>query len=132
MKKLSVIFLLILCSCSGNDEKKESVEQASSKKIALKKENQNPPAKKTTKTTIPSTYTFNTIGTSGNFGYQIFDASGKLVINQPNIPAVQGNKGFSSEKDAGTVAEFVIQKIDQGLFPPTLTVAELDSLKIVH
>ncbi len=132
MKKLSIIFLLILCSCSGNDKKKESVEQASSKKTALKKEKQNPPAKKTTKTTIPSTYTFNTIGTSGNFGYQIFDASGKLVINQPNIPAIQGNKGFSSEKDASTVAEFVIQKIDQGLFPPTLTVAELDSLNIVH
>ena len=80
----------------------------------------------------PSAYSFKIIGTTGNFGYQILDATGKMVINQPNIPAIQGIKGFSSENDARKAAEFVIQKIDNGHFPPTFTVAELDSLRIVH
>ena len=68
------------------------------------------------------------MGTSGNYGYQIFNASGKMMINQPTIPAIQGNKGFQTEKDAQTAAEFVIQKIDKGIFPPTFSIAELDSL----
>ena len=81
---------------------------------------------------MPSSYHFKIIGSPGNFGYQIMDATGKLIINQPSIPAIQGNIGFQTESDAKIAAEFVIQKIDKGIFPPTFSVAELDSLGLTH
>lgn len=65
-----------------------------------------------------------------SFGYQILK-DGKLMIDQKNIPAIQGNKGFSSKKDAVTTANFAIDKIKKGAFPPTISVEELDSLGIL-
>ena len=63
----------------------------------------------------------------GGYGYQIIK-EGKLYINQPNIPAIQGNSGFSSKKDAEKVAAYLIQKLEQQSDLPTITKGELDSL----
>jgi len=130
VKKLSVVIVLIACACSGNAD--ESPQQLETKTKIKKEEVQTRNSEKTTQKTTPSAYNYKIIGNSGNFGYQILDAMGKLIINQPNIPAIQGNKGFATESDARKAAEFVIQKIDKGHFPPTFTLAELDSLRIVH
>ena len=130
MKKLSVVILLLMCACSGNEDQIAQQSKPQTKDKAAETETR--ASEKTAQRKTPSTYSFRIIGTTGNFGYQILDATGKMVINQPNIPAIQGIKGFLSESDARKAAEFVIQKIDNGHFPPTFTVAELDSLRIVH
>jgi hypothetical protein len=131
VKKLIFIFGLIAFSCTENKEPENSrsdfsVEQTrENSKDKMPEPKNDDPADK-------SQYTFKVIGTVGNYGYQIFDATGKMMINQPTIPAIQGNKGFQTEKDAQTAAEFVIQKIDKGIFPPTFSVAELDSLGLKY
>jgi hypothetical protein len=68
--------------------------------------------------------------TAGGWGYRIM-ADGVLYIEQPHIPAIQGNKGFSSRADAEKTAEFAISKMELGFVPPTLTVEELDSLGVL-
>jgi len=130
VKKLSLVFVLFLCACSVNENKPN--HHSTPKTKANKEHVQAPKPEKRAQEKIPSAYRFQIIGTPGNFGYQIFDATGKLIINQPSIPAIQGNKGFLSESDARKAAEFVIQKIDRGFFPPTFSVAELDSLGLTH
>jgi len=117
-------------ACSGNKDRIAQQPKPQTKDKA--EDTQTQKSEHTTQRKTPSAFCFKIIGTSGNFGYQIIDATGKMVINQPNIPAIQGIKGFTSENDARKAAEFVIQKIDKGHFPPTFTVAELDSLRIVH
>lgn len=65
-----------------------------------------------------------------DWGYKILK-NNKAVINQPNIPAIQGNKGFSSEDKAKKTGELVLQKIIKGEFPPIVSLEDLDSLEIL-
>ncbi len=64
------------------------------------------------------------------WGYQIFDGS-TMLINQTHIPSIQGNKGFKSREAAQITANFVLYKLSNGLFPPTLDKKELDSLGVL-
>jgi hypothetical protein len=63
------------------------------------------------------------------YGYEIF-VKKKLLIHQPDIPGMTGNKGFTQKSDAEKVAKLVIQKLQKGIMPPTIGRKELDSLKI--
>ena len=65
------------------------------------------------------------------FGYDIF-AAGKLAIHQTNIPAVPGNEGFKTQQDAKAVASLVIEKIKKSEMPPTISVDELRTLKVIQ
>ncbi len=65
-----------------------------------------------------------------DWGYKIL-LNGQPFINQPHIPAVQGNKGFSTQEKAQITAEFALGKIENGIIPPTITQLELDSLKVL-
>ena len=77
-------------------------------------------------------YSFQTIHDEQiGWGYQILKGT-KVYINQPHIPAVSGNNGFSSEKDAVKTAEFALYKIENGIVPPTLSKTELDSLGVLN
>lgn len=79
---------------------------------------------------IPS-YSFESFETPGlGWGYKIFD-NGTLFINQPHIPAIQGNKGFSTKEKAEITAQFAILKMEQGFVPPTISPEELDSLGVL-
>jgi len=131
VKKLIFLFCILAFSCSENKEtknvKSNSVVQKSKENSIDQAQSQRDDAPE-----VKSQYTYKVIGTASNYGYQIFDVFGKMMINQPTIPAIQGNKGFLSEKDAQTAAEFVIKKMDKGIFPPTFSVAELDSLGLKH
>jgi hypothetical protein len=71
-----------------------------------------------------------TINEDQGFGYQILK-DGKLMIDQKNIPAIQGARGFSSKADAEKTANYVLEKIKKGAFPPTISVEELDSLGVI-
>lgn len=68
--------------------------------------------------------------TASGWGYDIY-ISNTLCIHQPNIPATSGNNGFSKKKFAVKTATLVIDKISRNIFPPTVTVGELDSLKVL-
>ncbi len=68
---------------------------------------------------------------SRGWGYDIL-ADGEPYIHQPNVPAIMGNNGFSSEEKALKAGEFVISKIRNNIIPPSVTPAELDSLGVLN
>jgi len=51
----------------------------------------------------------------------------KLIINQPGIPALEGNLPFKSEADARKIAELAASKIAKGQMPPTLSIEEIQN-----
>jgi len=63
------------------------------------------------------------------FGYEIYQ-NNKLFIRQLNIPAVSGNHFFETKHEAQKVANLVVTKLKNGVIPPTISLVELDSLKI--
>ncbi len=77
-----------------------------------------------------SQYSYEIFKAGNGYGYDIL-MNGNKVIHQPNIPAIEGNRGFSTEEDAKTVAEFAITKIERGIMPPTISLNELDSLRVL-
>lgn len=64
------------------------------------------------------------------WGYQILQ-DGKLAIDQKHIPVIQGYRSFSSKEKAEKTGNFIVQKMKKGIFPPTLTEQELDSLEVL-
>ena len=76
-------------------------------------------------------YTYNTTFSPDlGWGYQILN-NGNLYINQPHIPAIPGKEGFTDEAKAIKTALFIINKLENNIFPPTISVDELDSLKVL-
>jgi len=67
----------------------------------------------------------------GSWGYKILNEE-NLYINQPHIPAIQGNKGFTTQERAEITADFVIFKLESGWSPPSVTILELDSLQVIN
>lgn len=66
---------------------------------------------------------------NNQYGYDIF-VNGRLRIHQPTIPGQPGNSGFKTKSDAKKVALFVMDKINKGIMPPTITQEELKNLGI--
>jgi hypothetical protein len=64
-----------------------------------------------------------------DFGYDIYKDS-TLVIHQPIIPSVSGNAGFVNEEEAKKVAALMIDKLNKGVMPPSVTVEEMEKLNI--
>lgn len=64
------------------------------------------------------------------WGYQIFDGN-TMFINQLHIPSIQGNRGFKSREAAQLTANFILHKLANGIFPPTVDEKELDSLGVL-
>ncbi|OJU41690.1 MAG: hypothetical protein BGN96_02475 [Bacteroidales bacterium 45-6] len=60
------------------------------------------------------------------WGYKIY-VKGKLVVNQPMMPAVPGNIPFPCEEGARKTAELVVQKVGRGDLP-SVTKQEVDSI----
>lgn len=67
---------------------------------------------------------------SSGFGYTIY-LKGKIYIHQPNIPAIPGNNGFSTENAATKTARLVLHKIKNNMMPPSIDVKELDSIGVL-
>ena len=64
------------------------------------------------------------------FGYDIF-VNGQPVLHQPHIPALPGNKGFTTRERAQKVAEFVVKKIRKNIIPPTVTIDDLKKMGVL-
>lgn len=118
--KNQLILSLILFAFSCSSEPKIKVEEEHFEKVTDSKQK-----------TAPE-YTIITVEQTGfGWGYQILK-DGKLMIDQKHIPAIQGNKGFSSKETASRTADFMVKKIKNGEFPPTLSIEELDSLEVLN
>jgi hypothetical protein len=66
---------------------------------------------------------------NSTYGYDIY-VDNKLLVHQPNIPAVSGQKGFTRKEDAANVAQLVVSKIKAGIIPPTVTRQEMEKLGV--
>ena len=115
MKKSAFIFLLLIAACSGKPNDNASVI---------------PNEEVNTKSTEPVYQIITTELPDKGYGYQILK-DGKLIIDQQQIPAVQGNQYFTSEEDAKRTGELALKKIKEQMFPPTISIEELDSLGVL-
>lgn len=61
------------------------------------------------------------------FGYDILQ-DGKTLVHQPFIPAYGGNIGFAKKRYAKATAQLMMKKMNQGIFPPSLSRKEIDSI----
>ena len=59
-------------------------------------------------------------------------ADGRLMIHQSSAPGLPGNKGFKTKADAEKVAKLVISKIQKGEMPPTVSMEEMQKLKVIN
>ncbi len=115
MKYLCILILLgTIFSCTSSDKQKS--EQAT--------EISSPPLLNNI-----TVETFKNDSVMGGFGYNIL-VDGKIMVHQPNIPAVMGNRGFASADDAAKTANLVAFKLKNNIMPPSVTTTELDSIGI--
>lgn len=61
------------------------------------------------------------------FGFDIY-VKDKVIIHQPTIPVIEGQKGFPSEESALKAAQLMIEKILCNQMPPSLSESEVISL----
>jgi hypothetical protein len=121
---------LLLLSCIGKSEE-SIIEVVNNDEFNDKIEAQNMKEVKQTVNLPEDLYSLKTTFSPENgWGYQILN-NGELYINQPHMPSVPGNEGFDSEEKATTTGEYIIYKLDNGFFPPTISPEELDSLGVM-
>lgn len=140
IKKTLIIPLsyILIFSCSDNnhnEEKENKIEENNSDKNtiqAIEEVRKNPYENANIEVKIiDNTKSQNSEPKISGFGYDIL-VDGTLFIHQPNIPAVPGNNGFKNEADAKKVAELMTYKIKNNIVPPTITIEEMDSLKVLN
>lgn len=142
MKLLPLLGLTILLFSCSNDENvvkdmrsdEEIAEQETQDEQAVDATEIGDPTEKQTErvTNSDSEWTYDvTFISEGNWGYQLFQ-KGEMVINQTSIPSIQGTNGFDSEEKAERTARFILHKLENGIFPPTVDKEELDSLDVLR
>lgn len=135
MKIITLLFLFTFFSCQSKEE--EAVTESNSA-------NELPVVENDTLTAVPDTSMMKTIKAGKDksllevksiysdtlgYGYEIYN-EGKLYIRQPIIPAIPGNHGFKTKADALRTGNYVKEKIDKGIMPPSMTIEELKKLKV--
>ena len=122
---------LLLFSCSEEVDNGEDI--VSQDPNTEESSNPTDSTNSTTKSTSASNgYTYNVVlNDSGNeWGYQLFQGN-NMVIKQMHIPAIQGNYGFETKEKAEIAAQFVLNKLENNIFPPAISPEELDSLGVL-
>ena len=124
---LTFSFFLLLFSCSEKPASEQVVDETEEKIFnhVQNEQNQTTPSKPK----ASSNFTFFTHLQPEGWGYSISE-KGKRIIDQQTIPGVPGNQGFQTSEDAQKVAELVIEKLEKGVFPPTVSEEELQKLGI--
>jgi hypothetical protein len=118
---------MLLFSCSEKPASEQVVDETEEKIFnhIQNEQNQTTPSKPKSS----SNFTFFTHLQPEGWGYSISE-KGKRIIDQQTIPGVPGNQGFQTSDDAQKVAELVIEKLEKGVFPPTVSEEELQKLGI--
>lgn len=78
-----------------------------------------------------SRFKVQTLRAGNGWGYLIRQDT-TPVIEQKVIPGVSGTSGFRTEQEAARTGALVKEKLDRGIFPPTVTTTELDSMGIQY
>ncbi|MCF0075155.1 DUF4907 domain-containing protein [Dyadobacter sp. CY261] len=78
-----------------------------------------------------SRFKVETIRVENGWGYLIRQDT-VPVIEQKVIPGLPGTNGFATEQQAAKTGGLVKEKLDRGIFPPTVSIHELDSLGIKY
>lgn len=110
-KCLPIIFIFILACSEIKEPKKQP-------KIEEQKQQEH------------SKYSLEVKEFENGWGYVILSDS-KPIIIQKNIPSRQGVDGFSTAEKAKKCGGLILNKLQKGLFPPTVTQTELDSLGVI-
>jgi hypothetical protein len=71
------------------------------------------------------------LGNKKGWGYDIY-IDGKKTIHQDVIPAVSGNHVFRTKEDAEKIGKLATEKMKRTGEFPSITTAELDSLRIAR
>lgn len=142
MKIIQGIIVLVLASaCSDSENEIEdlrgtepSIEQQSSGYVkAPTKTDSIIPEVEVTPQNVPSSeWSYKVVFISeNNWGYQL-SQKGTMVINQTSIPSIQGINGFDTKEKAERTAKHILNKVENGIFPPTVDKEELDSLGVLR
>ncbi|OQP45000.1 hypothetical protein A4H97_33090 [Niastella yeongjuensis] len=67
---------------------------------------------------------------NNSFGYDIYSGP-KKMIHQETVPGQTGNTGFTTAAAATKVAGLVVSKLQQNIFPPTVSTEELKQLHVL-
>jgi Domain of unknown function (DUF4907) len=133
MKIHYLVIVLFIASCSDNSKPEKKIDREQNEtKIEKKVDRLTQSNKKTTQqsnSTASKLIAKPIFDTQTGWGYDIYDGA-KLLVHQPHIPAIQGNHGFESADQALVVANKVIEKIDAGIMPPSLSIEELKKLGV--
>lgn len=54
----------------------------------------------------------------------------KVIIIQKTIPAINGNIAFADTTDAALIAQLMVDKLNAGIFPPSISMDELNRYNI--
>ncbi len=142
MKFLQGLILLLLVSACSDSENEVTdlrvpesiVEQELSKDVSTshKIDSTSSKVEGTPKNGTTSEWSYEIVLISEeNWGYQLFQ-NGTMVINQTSIPSVQGIDGFDTKEKAERTAKHILNKLENGVFPPTVDKEELDSLNVLR
>lgn len=137
-----VLVLLSACSDSENEikdlrETEPSIEQQSSGYVKTPNKTDstvstNSKVEATPKKASSSEWSYKVVLISeNNWGYQL-SQKGTMVINQTSIPSIQGIDGFDTKEKAERTAKHILNKLENGIFPPTVDKEELDSLGVLR
>ena len=67
---------------------------------------------------------------ANTWGFVIYK-DGKLFIRQPSIPALPGNRGFTTQAKALKAGQLMVDKIRNGQMPPSLTKEEMQKANLL-
>jgi hypothetical protein len=83
------------------------------------------------KTETDNVLIINAFSIDDGWGFNVLKDD-SLLIAQPFIPMVSGIKRFKTKDDAMRTGNLMITKLKSGVFPPTISLAELDSLQVIR
>lgn len=107
------ITLVVFCSCS----QEKPVESIKDKQSKIE--------------TVNPGYSLETFESANGWGYTILN-EGKPFIIQKHIPSMQGTNGFSNKNFAEKCGNFIINKLENGIMPPSVSKEELLELGVLN
>jgi hypothetical protein len=137
---IAVLPLAFLFSCASekNDDKKNNSVQAPNmdprdelrQKVDTTRPKSNPYKDAKLEVRVFNNDSIKQENNPHGYGYDIYLFDTRY-IHQPNIPAINGNRGFHTREQAYKAAALVMHKIRNNIMPPALSIVELDSLGVL-
>lgn len=81
-------------------------------------------------TTSDHSFSHKIIQGEHGWGYEIYEGE-TMMIRQLHIPSVPGINGFETEEKATIAADYILNEVANGNFPPTVNKDILDSLQVL-